>query len=87
MRVTQGKIHDYLGITLDYSEKNKLKVDMIEYVTNIKRKCTYQIKNEKKPWSDNLFKVDKESRILSKKELKLYHTFIIKKCFMQKEPQ
>ena len=32
--VTQhrGKVHDYLGMNFDYSEKGKVKVDMIDYV-------------------------------------------------------
>lgn len=30
--MTEGDTHDYLGMTLDYSEKGKLKVDMRKYV-------------------------------------------------------
>ena len=31
----KGKIHDYLGIDLDYSERKKLKVSMIKYIDKI----------------------------------------------------
>ena len=31
-KVTRGKIHDYLGMTLDYSDTGKLKVDMRDYL-------------------------------------------------------
>ena len=31
----EGKVHDYLGIDLDYSEKKKLKVSMIKYIDKI----------------------------------------------------
>ena len=37
VRVTRGKIHDYLGMTLDYATKGKLKVDMREYINNMKK--------------------------------------------------
>ena len=32
MKVHQGKVHDYLGMKLDYSEKKKIKIDMKDYV-------------------------------------------------------
>jgi hypothetical protein len=31
----QGKVHDYLGMIMDYSEKGKVLINMIEYVKNI----------------------------------------------------
>jgi hypothetical protein len=30
--ITQGLVHQYLGMTLDYSEKGKVKIKMIDYV-------------------------------------------------------
>ena len=30
-----GDVHDYLVIDLDYSEKRKVKVSMIKYLTNL----------------------------------------------------
>ena len=32
MKVTRGKVHQYLGMQLDYSVKGKLKIDMVDYV-------------------------------------------------------
>jgi hypothetical protein len=32
LTVTQRKIHDYLGMTLDYSEEGAVKIDMRDYV-------------------------------------------------------
>ena len=31
LTVTRGKIHDYLGMILDFSEEGKVKVDMRKY--------------------------------------------------------
>ena len=32
VKVHQGKVYDYLGMKLDYSEKKKIKIDMKDYV-------------------------------------------------------
>ena len=32
VKVHSGKVHEYLGMKLDYSEKKKLKIDMRDYV-------------------------------------------------------
>ena len=32
MRVERGKIHDYIGMTLDFSEEGKFVVNMEEYI-------------------------------------------------------
>jgi hypothetical protein len=33
--VTRGKIHDYLGMTLDCTEKGKVKIKMIDFVEKL----------------------------------------------------
>ena len=35
VKATRGKKHDYLAMTLDYSEKGKVKVDMRNYVKSM----------------------------------------------------
>ena len=35
LNVTRGKIHDYLGMTLDYSKPGKVYINMTEYLTKI----------------------------------------------------
>jgi hypothetical protein len=35
MKVTRGKVHKYLGMTLDFTVKYVVKVTMIEYVNEI----------------------------------------------------
>jgi hypothetical protein len=32
VKATRGKIHEYLGMTFDFSEKGKVKIDMIDYM-------------------------------------------------------
>ena len=35
VKSTRGKIHDYLGMTFDFSEKGKVKIDMIDYMSSM----------------------------------------------------
>lgn len=32
VNTTRGNFHDYLGMTFDFSEKGKVKIDMIDYM-------------------------------------------------------
>ena len=53
---------------LDYVTEGKLKVNICDYTSNMKKEQPYEIKKEKKPWSNNFLKVDTESKALSEKE-------------------
>ena len=35
MATHRGKVHDYLGMIVDFSEKGKVMVNMIEYIKTI----------------------------------------------------
>ena len=35
MKVIQGKVHEYLGMTLDYSLMGQVKITMLDYINNI----------------------------------------------------
>jgi hypothetical protein len=35
MTISQGKIHDYLGMTLDFTIKGKVKITMTDYVQDM----------------------------------------------------
>ena len=35
VKATRGKVHNYLGMTFDYSEKGKVKIDMVDYMASI----------------------------------------------------
>ena len=71
-------------MTLDYSDKGKLKVDMRDYIRSMEREWPYEIKKESKPWNGNLFKIDKNSKPLSEEVAKICHRFIMKNMFLCK---
>ena len=58
VKLKEGKNHDYLGMTLHYSIKGKLKVDMKQYIKDIVE--TFQENPAEKidcPWTTRLFNI------------------------------
>ena len=68
VKATRGKIHEYLGMRLDFTIPGKLKIDMVDYVNNMINEFPDDIMESKYPWNDNLFKVDeKDNKLLDAK--------------------
>jgi hypothetical protein len=81
---TRGKIHQYLGMTLDYSTPGELKVDMRDYVEDMIEDFPVKLKGTAKtPASDNLFQVEKAER-LSPMKAEAFHTHVAKALFLTK---
>ena len=85
VKMVSGKIHDYLAMKLDYSNKGKLKVDMKEYVKEmIKDYPSKTRENIECPWSTKLFNVNDNSKSLNNDYKELFHTFVMKCMFLGK---
>ena len=88
MKLCRGKVHDYLGMNLDYTIKGEVKITMIPYIKEIiKDFREYDPSQDKKantPASEFLFKVDNESRMVDDSIAKLIHTFVAKALFATK---
>ena len=88
MKLCRGKIHDYLGMNLDYTIKGEVKVTMIPYIKEmIQEFCGYEPNPDKKantPSTEFLFKVDDESRLIEATRAKVFHTFVAKALFATK---
>ena len=85
--VTRGKIHEYLGMKLDYSEPGKLIVDMRDYITTMKEAFPVDElkgKQVKSPWTDKLFTIDESSPTLSKEMREQFHTTVAQGLFLCK---
>jgi hypothetical protein len=67
---TRGKIHDYLAMKLNFTEKGKLKLDMVDYVDNMVNNFPEELSPSNYTWNDNLFKVDPSSKLLPKEMTK-----------------
>jgi predicted alternative tryptophan synthase beta-subunit len=57
---------------LDFNEKGKLKLDMVDYVYNMIKEFPEELSQSKHPWNKNLFKVDLISRLLPKEKKELF---------------
>ena len=85
VKVVRGKTHDYLAMVLDYSQEDKLRIDMRYYVKDMLEKFPEDVEAIKKaPWSDKLFKVDEKSNILEDSRKAIFHTFVMKAMFLCK---
>ena len=87
VKVKRGLVHDYLGMNLVYTDKEKLRVDMRKYIEKIIKEFPQPISNSKSPWNGNLFKVDNSSPPLKLKEAETFHTFTMKGMFIVKRAQ
>jgi len=87
VKVTRGKKHEYLGMTLDYSIKGKVKIDMTKYVKN-DMLAEFPDKDMEgtsaTPANDNLFKVNEHSPKLGNLQRESFHTMVAKGLFVGK---
>ena len=91
MKLCRGKMHDYLGMNLDYIIKGEVNITMIPYIKEM-----IQDFRENDPSPDKkantqaeefLFKVDDESKLVDDSRAKLFHTFVAKALFATKRYQ
>jgi hypothetical protein len=88
MTVSRGKIHKYLGMTLDYTVHGRVKVTMFEYVDEI---LTAFDKAEPKGGGtktsaapDSLFKVDESCEKLAQNKAVEFHNLVAKTLYATK---
>jgi hypothetical protein len=85
LTITRGKIHDYLGMTLDYSEKGKVKIKMMDYVEKMLADLPDEMSGEATtPAANHLFDVDEDSPKVDEKKAQFFHTYVAKTLFLCK---
>ena len=85
VKVKRGKKFDYLGMTLDFSKPDKVKIDMREYV----KKMIDDFPNLKKgkaktPAANHLFNVREDVKKLSEKDAIIFHNLTARGLFLSK---
>ena len=76
MTVHRGKVHDYLGMDLNFSTANTLKIGMIKYIKKIHEYFPEEIKSlADTPSSEHLFDVleDNQNRLLPEEQTRAVH--------------
>ena len=88
MKVQRGKVHEYLGMTLDYSEDGIVKISMLKYIAEtlaefekIMPGCE-GTKSSAAP--KDLFNVDEDCDKLSKRKAEQFHSLVAKVLFATK---
>ena len=82
----KGLVHEYLGITINYSIASKLVFTMFNYLEDVIVKATEDLKNSRPyyPGNNRLFKVDEDSPILPPKDVELFHRHVARLLFSSK---
>ena len=86
IKAVRGKVHEYLAMTLDYTKRGEVKIEMKQYVQNMLDTFPIKFKDGdavNTPAADNLFKVD-GSKPLEKNQAELFHTTVAKALFLCK---
>jgi hypothetical protein len=87
MKVCRGKVHEYIGMTLDSTVSGQVKVTMLPYVEEIVDDFTEQsgdLKTATTPAAEHLFKIDNDAVKLSEEMGKVFHNFVAKCLFLTK---
>jgi hypothetical protein len=87
MQVSRGKVHEYLGMTLDFTVEGEVKITMFQYVEEIIMlfyEHDRSDKTAKTPAAEHLFKVNDETMSLSPRHATVFHNFVAKCLFLTK---
>ena len=85
LTITRGRIHDYLGMTLDFSEQGKVKIKMLDYVEKMLADLPAEMSGEAPtPAANHLFTVDENQTKVDEKKAQFFHTYVAKALFLCK---
>ena len=84
--MTRGKIHEYLGMTIDYSEEDRVIITMYEYINEILASLPEDMKGTSvTPAANHLFTVDEaNTNKLDKTIMELFHHYTAQLLFLSK---
>jgi hypothetical protein len=87
LTIRRGKIHDYLGMTIDYSVKGKVSFSMYDYLEDIIATLPDYLKtnrNTTTPAAAHLFNVNPDAASLGQKQADVFHHYVAKLLFAAK---
>jgi hypothetical protein len=83
VKVKKGKVHSYLGMTLDFSEPGVARITMEGYIQDILR--LYEVSGlASTPATDKLFVVNPDSPLLEKSLRDVFHSKVAKLMYLAK---
>jgi hypothetical protein len=85
LTVTRGDIHEYLGMTIDYSTDGKVVIRMEDYVEEMLQDLPEDMAGSATtPAAEHLFQVNEDAEALSSKDSDLFHSVTAKLLFLGK---
>ena len=86
LTITQGKIHEYLGTTIDYSFQGKVKFIMTNFEDGIIAETPPELLKVEvqTPAALHLFEVNQEGEKLEKEQQELFHHLVAKLLYLTK---
>ena len=86
LTITRGKVHDYLGMTLDFSKDGKAQIKMFDYIENMLNGLPADMDGESAtPAANHLFEVNEQNReMLDKEQADMFHHNVAKLLFLCK---
>jgi hypothetical protein len=85
LTVTHGDIHNYLGMTLDYSVPGQVSIQMDDYVQYLLEEAPANMQGTMTtPAADHLFSIYPEPKYLDKAESEFFHHMTAKLLFLCK---
>ena len=77
--MNRGTIHDYLGMTLDFSVKGKVQLTMMSYIKNMLAELAADMDGvASTPAAEDLFQVNLKLVMLDQETTKLFHHNVAK---------
>merc|ERR1711935_576412 len=86
VKCTRGKVHTFLGMTLDFRTKGKFKIRMDDYMQRMLEEFPKEFKEEDiadTPPKSNLFEVGKGAPLDPERQ-QIFHQFVAKNLFLAK---
>ena len=86
LTVTRGKVHEYLGMTIDYSTKGEVKFSMIEYIDKLLEELPAHMRGTATtPAAGHIFETNTEDpELLNLAERELFHHRVAKLLYLSK---
>ena len=86
LTVTRGKVHDYLGMTFDYTIPGKVKITMPDFVQGVLDECPEDLMKgpSSTPAAHHLFNLDLERNKLSDEKASSIHHLTAKLLYLSK---
>lgn len=85
LSVNRGDVHDYLGMTLDFSTAGKVKFTMVDFIESMLEELPDDMDGHAAtPAANYLFKINRQALALDDSDAEMFHTNVAKLLYLSK---